>query len=520
MTADQVSAVDTLVQSIMKRYGVPGVSLAIAREGEIAYGRGFGHRDVERGLPATLDTVFGIASVSKSFAALCIMQLQDAGRLSVRDPVINYLPEFRMPAVQYTEQVTIHHLLTHTSGLPPMPSRWFVFARSIAAEGRYRETPVPLDSYPPIDTYEQLMALIGRASWRPLGAPGRYLSYSNEGYALLGAIVERVSGQPFARYASTHILEPAGLTRTGFDLDVPDASAPITAFYATETRDGAAVPSPISWWRSPVWHSTGGMCSTVRDLVRYLEIYRTGGMIGDTRIVSRDAVAEMTRSQMEASPGQGYGYGLIVDTDHHGVTVYGHSGERLGASAYVAVAPERGMTAAVLANVGNMPAYSLCLGALRIAMGLPGSDAHAYVDVPYSPRRLSAYAGTYRSAEGSALRVETQDDVLVFEVDGQRYPARPIGKDTFAVREPELEMYARFLVNPGGRPWAVAYGLVIIPRGKIGWKDHARRLPFARSGWRRLRRGAAALRSVVSLLMAERRPGMETLDDGPRTRPS
>ena len=150
-------------QKKIAAHNIPGLAVGVGRHGEVTYARGFGHRDRENGLPVTPDTVFGIASITKSFTAAAIMQLQEAGRLSVQDPVVKHLPEFRTPNREWTRQMTVHHFLTHTSGLPPLPSHWFAGARARegdpSVEGNRRRSglaPITIQ-WDPIDTDEQLM---------------------------------------------------------------------------------------------------------------------------------------------------------------------------------------------------------------------------------------------------------------------------------------------------------------------------------------------------------------------------
>ena len=114
---------DRFVESAMARAKTPGASLGLAVRGRRVVCRGYGFRDRESKRPATPDTIYGLASITKSFTALAMLQLQEAGRLRVDAPVVRYLPEFRTPNPAWTRRTTLHHFLTHTTGLPPLPSR-------------------------------------------------------------------------------------------------------------------------------------------------------------------------------------------------------------------------------------------------------------------------------------------------------------------------------------------------------------------------------------------------------------
>src|SRR5690606_30258396 len=113
------SGLEAYVKTIMEREQIPGLAMAISQHGETIYEQGFGVRDIETNKRVTPDTIFGIASVTKSFTALAIMQLVEQGKLTLDSPVIRYLPQFHLPRAKDMEQIYVHHLLTHTTGQPP-----------------------------------------------------------------------------------------------------------------------------------------------------------------------------------------------------------------------------------------------------------------------------------------------------------------------------------------------------------------------------------------------------------------
>ena len=291
-------AFEAFVHRIMDEEQIPGVSVAFARHGELVYARGFGFRDREAGIPADAATVYGVASVTKSFTAMAIMKLQDEGKLSVHDPVRRYLPGFSLHDPEGVAgggaDVTIHHLLSHTSGLPPLGAR-----RGVLPGGVPADPPLPA---PP--TLEALLRYLAEQPYRLLGAPGEHLSYCNDGYALLGAVVERVSGRPFTEFVRQEILEPAGMTRSTFDEAVLRSFPAVTQLYE-RTPDGAVAASP-GWPEWGLYASSGALRSTVLDLLRYLEIYRNGGRVSGVNILSPAALAAMTTPVYDYLPGVHY----------------------------------------------------------------------------------------------------------------------------------------------------------------------------------------------------------------------
>jgi CubicO group peptidase (beta-lactamase class C family) len=442
-------------------YQTPGMAVAVARDGEMVYHHGFGHRDRERGLPVGPDTVFGIGSITKSFTCVALMQLQERGRLSVHDPVQRHLPEFSTPDPAAARAMTLHHFMTHSSGLPPLPSLYPAMARSIAGDPA---TPPQLagGEARPIDTAADLMDAIAHGDFELLGPAGAQFSYSNDAYALLGAVIERVSGQSYGAYLREHILGPCGMTSTV--LSAADLGEDVATLYAIRPNaDGTeTVYAAPQWWDAPAMLAAGFLKSTTRDLLRYLEIYRTGGRAGGERILTEDSVAAMCRPHVPVSPRAGYGYGFSV-TPYHGVTLVEHSGGLKGIAAQVTVVPERGVTGAALANAAGAPSGHVLLRAVNGLLGLPLETRRAEYAAVAAPADLAPYTGLYRSGEGARIAVSVEPDGLVFAAEGHRLVARPVGEDAFTVTHREDETFVRFL-RRSGSVWAMAHGSRIVRR--------------------------------------------------------
>jgi CubicO group peptidase (beta-lactamase class C family) len=461
VAVDWVPAFEVSAEQTLRLYQAPGMSLAVAREGRMVYHRGFGFRDRERRLPVTPDTIYGIGSITKSFTCVALLQLQERGRLSVDDPVQRHIPEFTTPDRAAAAAMTLHHFMTHTSGLPPLPSLYPAMARSMAGDPA---TPAQLagEQQRPLDTYADLLAALAAGDYELLGPPGAHFSYSNDAYALLGLVVERASGQPYPEYVRQHILEPAGLTATGFLPPPPGTDA--ATLYALRPECEEVYPAPV-WWDAPAMLAAGFLKSNATDLLRYLELYRTGGLVGGERLLGAASVAAMMRPYAAMNPYLGYGYGLMVTPGYHGLTLVEHSGGLKGISAHVTVVPERGITAVALCNLGGVPSGSVLLRAVNGLLGLPLLSRRAEypaADWP-PPEQLAAYAGEYRSGEGAHVRVEAVGDRLAVTSEGRRLAVRPAGEDAFVLTLKEDEIYARFLRRQG-RVWAVAFGSRIVRR--------------------------------------------------------
>jgi len=464
------------VRHLTDHHKLPGLAVAASRDGRTVLSGALGFRDREAELAATPETVFGIGSVTKSFTAVVIMQLEEEGRLNVEDPVVKYLPEFRIKDPSGTAGMTIHHFLTHSSGLPPLPSLMYTLAGSIMADevgGAQIVKAGIFDKHGPIETAEELMDFIADLDFEVLAPPGVQVSYSNDSWALLGAIIERVTGRPYADVVTERILKPLGMSRTGFAIRDLEALGNVTTCY-TRVKGDAAEPevkaAPL-WWEAPAMVSAGFLRSTVVDLLRYLEVFRTGGRTGGARVLSARSVERMTTPYVDFTPGSGYGYGLRITPDYHGMTLIEHSGGIKGVSAYVSVVPEAGASIAALANLDNFPSGAVSLAAVNTLAGLPIRTPRIAVhDYKYPAWHLKRLAGAYLSAEGlsSSVKLTVEKGELRARVGDKTLTARFFGPWTCIAKEDEEDegTTVRALTGRDGRVWAIMAGGRVLVRAE------------------------------------------------------
>ncbi|WP_331767455.1 serine hydrolase domain-containing protein [Embleya sp. NBC_00896] len=257
-----------------------GGTVATARDGELVGCQGRGPANREENRAAGCDTVYDIGSVTKSFTAAAVLKLEMTGALRVTDPIGAYLD----PVPDDKRAITVHHLLTHTSGLP---------------EGLG-------------DDYEPLTrdAMLDRALAAPLrSVPGTVFAYSNTGYSVLAAIVEKASGTGYAEFLTRSLFEPAGMTRTGYLLADPRRDDVAVEY----DRDGRAHGTPLDHpWApdGPYWNlrGNGGLLSTARDMYRW---YRA--LQGDA-VLNAGAKAKMFTPHVPEGDGStgSYGYGWTI----------------------------------------------------------------------------------------------------------------------------------------------------------------------------------------------------------------
>lgn len=412
----------------MTREGAPGVSVAVLDDEDV-YLRGLGSRDLESNAPATPETLYGIASCTKSFTATAILQLAERGELDVHDQVSAHLPFDLWESAD--PPITIHDLLTHSSGIPGDGSAYLLVRRRLDRSS----ATVPLGSMDDLRRFAEA-SLADRVD-----DPGEAFHYNNTGYVLLGEVVAHRSGRPFDRYVGEEILSPLGMDRSTFDPErVAADDDTLTPYRLTE--DGPE-RSPFPF--SDLTHAAGGLLSSVSELADYLRCQLDGGELDGGRLLSPDSIERMRRPYVEwdygtsGAPGR-YGYGWTV-REVRGERVYSHIGDKAVSSAYVGFLPERDVGIAVLANVS--PEYIMQSVGEGVLSYVLGGDPVS--DVPFWAVRekCSRLTGRYRSHSGVLSgTVTSEGSTLRFESDGGPRLSFPLVPETTAVDDVRFHTFA------------------------------------------------------------------------------
>jgi CubicO group peptidase (beta-lactamase class C family) len=256
---------DGYLNSLAKLDQFSGAALA-AQDGKIIYEKSFGYADLPAKAPNNINTLFPIASISKTLTATAILQLMERGKLNVNDPVVKCLPEFPYP------QVTIRHLLSHTSGLPP----YNAFFAPVLAEDSTKIF-VNADFLPAAAKYKPAL----------LYQPGESANYDNVNYLVLAIIVEKLSGMPFADYMQEHVLNPAGMSHTRIirhynDDQIPDFAYPHLKirFYDETPVIAKSLPYIKSYWKTfGLLEGFADYSSTLDDLLLYDQALYKGTLL-------------------------------------------------------------------------------------------------------------------------------------------------------------------------------------------------------------------------------------------------
>jgi CubicO group peptidase (beta-lactamase class C family) len=317
-----VSQIDHLLDT-QQDASQPGISILITKNGEILYNRSKGMSDINQGAPITADTTFDIASVAKSITAIAVMQLMERRRLSLDDSVLKWLPE--LPATWHG--ITIHHLLSHQSGIPDCCSDVLL--------DKFQE----MDG---VDNHKLLRRYI--ADDTLLFAPGTGAKYSNTNYVLLAEIIGKAAGMPYAQYLQENIFTPLGMRSTYVYGNDPPAGTSAALNYGRTTKIYGityALTGPV------------GIFSTTSDLSAFAT-----GLLTD-KLVSRDTLRLMTSDQSNAkvdSSSLHYGYGWFVPVQGTGLSFFAHRGGTDGFVSLVRINYEKDVATIILGNGGDSTA--------------------------------------------------------------------------------------------------------------------------------------------------------------------
>ncbi len=364
---------------------VPGLSIALVKDGEVVYARGFGARNLERNIPATPNTLYGVGSCTKSFTALAIMQLVEEGRLDLEDPVGKYVP---LKLGMKEKPIRIHHLLTHSSGIPSLGVAVILITRMTGRE----------EHWIPMSSLEDFLRHLNGASEEVAAEPGERFFYFNSGYTLLGEVVERVSGMRYEEYVRERILKPLRMNRSTF-LKEEFEKDPDTMTAYWKEKDGSLTPTVHPFHK--FIYAPGGLLSSVMELTNYLTMNINGGVFEGERLLEESLLRGMQEIHIERGPGlfgrQGYGYGWAVTEDFLGHKLVSHGGSTGVSSAYLGFIPEEGVGVALAANTGSYGSPAIPQVALALLLGREPEKELPILEIG---RRLDLLTGVYESYKG------------------------------------------------------------------------------------------------------------------------
>ena len=396
-------------------------SALVARGTEVLFAKGYGLASVEHQVPNTPQTKFRLGSITKQFTAMAILILQEQGKLSVDDLVTKHVDG----CPEAWKDVTIHHLLTHTSGIPSFTS--------LPGYG----ASMPLSSSPKLT--------LDRVRDMPLEfTPGEKFVYSNSGYVLLGQIIEKVSGKPYEKFLPEVIFEPLGMKDTGYDF-----AAPIIPHRAAGYRRIGDQLANAAYLDMTIPHAAGALYSTALDL------HRWSVALDEGKLISSGAYEKMFTPFKET-----YGYGWFIDKQF-GRKRIGHGGGINGFSTYIGRIPDEKLCVVVLSNLEGSPPAAIAGGLAAIALGEKYDIPKERKFIAVDGKVLGSLVGEYEIGPGFVLTISRDGEKLIGQATGQgKTELRAESETQFYVKEASAEIafvkdddgkVTKLILRQGGR---------------------------------------------------------------------
>jgi D-alanyl-D-alanine carboxypeptidase len=394
---------DGYIAGYMTAMNAPGMTLALTDSSKTLRTAGYGFADVDKRIAVNEQHLFQIGSITKSFVALVLLQMRDEGKLDLHTQVLDYLPQ--LPIDARFGPITIHHLLTHTSGLP-----------------------------------DNLGVFVGDAEARIVQGftPGEHFHYCNTGFDILGLLAEKLDDRPWRECARARIFAPLGMTETVGVISTASRGRMAIGYQAfwddqVYPRQGKLSPAP----NLVMDNAAGCIASTPGDMARYARMLLNHGQGPHGRVVSEQSFALMSTPYIKApefSETASYGYGIAVDT-LNGHKILRHTGGMVAFASSIHTDLDGGVAA--FASINAMQGYRptavtefavRLLSAERDAKTLPAAPAIAN---PFEMDNAADYAGAFTHGNGRKLEFAAEGKQLFLTVEGKRLPLQHTHGDNF-----------------------------------------------------------------------------------------
>ena len=436
-TDPKFQPVVTAIEAQMKAQDVPGLAIAIVQNGKVTFQRSFGVRNTETKDPVTPTTLFRIGSTTKPLTVIGIMQLVEAGKVKLDEPVVNYVPEFKV-----NPKITVRQIISHSSGLAD------------AGKPYGRIDAAALKDY--------VTSLTPKSAFAP---PQTVLSYSNPAFSVAGRLIEQVSGMNYADYMGKNVFPALGMARTTLLPNVA-LTYPLAVGYQPGKAGLETVrPNPDNVAEYPA----GFVFSSVEDLSRLVLFLLQDSKLNGKTLLSASSMQAMKTPVLNiASLNVGYGLGLIVEPKNDNITNIGHDGSINGYSAALQTISSKKFGVVILANKTGFNSTPILEAATQSLLQLP--KPHPTPPIKLDDTALKAYMGNYAvpgiTGKLGTLAIVLEQGKLKSKFAGQPdLELRSLHPDIFTVFLGNTQLgTAAFLRDKTGKITFLNYGLRAFPR--------------------------------------------------------
>lgn len=440
--ADSTSAIDAMVLDALKQWQVPGLAIAIVRNDEVIYLKGFGVKEAGKADPVTPDTLFPVASCTKGFTTTAMAMLVDEGKMAWNDPVRRHVPHFRLADPLADAQVTLRDLVCHRTGVGANDLLWYRASLSRAEVIRRIGLVKPRHSFRSAFEYQSTM------------------------FTTAGLAVESASGMPWEQFVQKRVLDPLGMKHVTFTT----VAAQATDHASPHKRDAQGKPQVMPWYVIEKPEPAGSINASARDLSRWLRFHLAHGGFDGKQLVSKDNLAEthspqmiipltgITRAMNPDTFQMSYGMAWVIQ-DYREQWLVSHAGTIDGFRSHFTMAPRAGIGIVLLNNLERTQMnVALSNTLIDHLLRLPRKDWHGYIREQVmkselaarekhrdwlSKRRLGtkpsrplqAYTGVYEDPAYGRATIAFENGQLTWKWSSFAVPLEHYHFDTFALND-------------------------------------------------------------------------------------
>lgn len=434
------------IENFKSTYNAKELAIALFDDQEILFEHYTGKRN-EQQAPIDRHTIFGIASITKSFTVLSLLKLHQEKKIDIYKPIVDYIPELKF---KDDRQPLVVHFMSHTAGYFPQKRQLISdlaitlnITDELSTHGAIEKIGFNniLENLNTVDSY--------------IGMPGEYISYSNDSYGVLTEMVRRYGDEAhFCDYVEKHIIRPLNMNDTFFSFNRTKEENNITTLYQGDIITSDYTDTGF------VLMGGGGIKSNINDLIKYTRLYMNDGQ----DLIQPHLIKEMTIPRANFKP-QTY-YGLGLNTGYlDDISYAGHSGGLTGVSSFFCFSKDINKGIVVLCNTGGVPVSLIGLAGLRFVHNDSLSPfSVAYNDMKWSNELINKTIGHYKSDEGADIRIFYEDDQLKIKHGETIHHLRTVQENLLLIETKLEKNTMKILRDKNKHAWAIYSGSRIIKK--------------------------------------------------------
>ena len=389
------------ITTLMQQMKIPGLSIAVTKEQEIIYAKGFGCRNLERNLPATTETSYGIGSCAKAVTCFAIMILHEQGKLSIDDPISKHIP---VKLGSEENPIRIRHLMSHSSGIPNLGFAEILIFRLAAPQE---------EKFVPFASKNDFYLHINGAQSEIVDIPEKRYFYFNGGFAMLGEIIEAVTKMEYEDFIKEEIFKPLKMKNATFIREeFEKIEDRMTPYFVQKGK-----PIKTDHTFDPYIYPGGGLICSVKEFSNFLIMLNNKGTFEEKQLVKPESIEQMFSMSIERPGGfygeTGYGFGIVIHNNFLGTKLCAHGGSTGLSSANFALIPELKIGVVTEANVGFHMGGSICQTILAMLME---KNPEKEIPIYQIQKKIESFTGKYETYKGiNKLSVVQREGMLFAE---------------------------------------------------------------------------------------------------------